>query len=55
MVFTDLAGNTIKTVEVQSGYGVMTVFASNLSGGQYSYTLLLNGKPAETRKMLKGK
>jgi hypothetical protein len=55
MLFTDLSGNIIKTVDIQSGHGMMTVFASNLSGGQYAYTLLVNGKAIETRRMIKGK
>ncbi len=55
IVFTDLLGNTIKTADVKSGYGVVTVFAANLSSGQYSYSLLVNGKVVETKRMVKQK
>ena len=55
IIFTDMLGNSIKTVEVQNGYGIMTVFASNLSKGQYSYSLLIDGKVMETKKMMKAK
>ena len=55
LVFTDMLGNTIKTTDVKTGYGVMTVFASNLSSGQYSYSLVIDGKVAETKRMVKGR
>lgn len=53
MVFTDMLGNIIKTAEVKNGYGTLTVFAQNLSSGQYSYTLIVNGKTIATKKMMK--
>ncbi|MCX6199755.1 MAG: tail fiber domain-containing protein [Bacteroidetes bacterium] len=55
IIFTDMLGTVIKTADIKTGYGVMTVFASNLSTGQYSYTLLVNGKTIETKKMVKSK
>jgi hypothetical protein len=55
IVFTDILGNTIKTADVKSGYGVVTVFAANLSSGQYSYSLIVNGKVVETKRMVKQK
>ncbi len=55
IIFSDMLGRNIKTVEVTTGYGIMTVFASNLSSGQYTYSLLIDGKVAETKKMSKGK
>jgi hypothetical protein len=55
MIFTDMLGNTIKTADVKSGYGVVTVFAANLSSGQYSYALVVNGKVVETKRMVKQK
>lgn len=50
MIFTDMHGHVIKTAEVNSGYGTVTMFASNLSTGQYSYTLVVDGKTVETKK-----
>ncbi|MBK7147791.1 MAG: tail fiber domain-containing protein [Bacteroidetes bacterium] len=55
VVFFDMLGRTIKTVDAKSGYGSLTVFASNLSTGQYSYSLLINGQPYQTRQMIKTK
>lgn len=55
MVFTDILGNTIKTADVKSGYGTVTVFAQNLTSGQYSYSLLIDGKVVETKRMVKTK
>ena len=55
IIFTDMLGTVIKTADIKTGYGVMTVFASNLSTGQYSYTLLVDGKTIETKKMVKSK
>jgi hypothetical protein len=55
MVFTDILGNNIKQVEVKSGYGTVTVFASNLTSGQYSYSLVIDGKVVETKRMVKTK
>jgi hypothetical protein len=55
MVFTDVLGNPVKTVDVKSGYGTVTVFAQNLTSGQYSYSLIIDGKVAETKRMIKTK
>lgn len=48
-----MVGNVVKTVDVKSGKGTLTVFASNLSTGQYSYALVANGKVLQSRKMEK--
>jgi len=53
MQFTDLAGRVIKTVELEKGSGIITVFAQNLGSGTYSYSLIIDGKVAETKKMVK--
>ena len=53
LFFFDINGRTIKSVNVETGYGVVTVFASNLSTGLYSYTLLIDDKAVETKKMMK--
>jgi hypothetical protein len=55
VVFSDILGSVIKTVDVEPGYGVMTVFGQSLSKGQYTYSLLIDGKLIETRKMTKTK
>jgi hypothetical protein len=55
IMFFDISGRVIKTVDVQKGKGIITVFASNLSSGTYNYSLLVDGKPVETKKMVKMK
>jgi hypothetical protein len=55
LIFYDMNGRTIQKAAVPNGYGTVTVFASNLSTGAYSYTLVIDGKPAETKRMLKSK
>ncbi|HXH20029.1 MAG TPA: tail fiber domain-containing protein, partial [Chitinophagales bacterium] len=53
IMFFDLTGRILKTVDVQKGYGIITVFAPNLSSGTYSYSLVIDGRVAETRRMEK--
>ncbi|MCW5907462.1 MAG: tail fiber domain-containing protein [Chitinophagales bacterium] len=53
IVFTDVLGTVIKTAYIKSGYGTVTVFAQNLSSGQYSYSLVIEGKVMESKKMVK--
>ncbi|MEX0810802.1 MAG: tail fiber domain-containing protein [Chitinophagales bacterium] len=53
IIFYDAIGRIVKEVDVENGYGIVTVFASNLSAGTYSYTLLIDGEAIETKKMLK--
>jgi len=46
-------GVTIKQVALNnSGNGVLNIDASTLSSGTYTYTLVLDGKAVETKKML---
>lgn len=53
MQFTDLSGRVIKTVELEKGSGILTVFAQNLGSGTYSYSLIINGRVMETKRMVK--
>ncbi|MCW5907636.1 MAG: tail fiber domain-containing protein [Chitinophagales bacterium] len=53
IVFTDVLGTVIKTADIRSGYGTVTVFAQNLSSGQYSYSLVVEGRVVESKKMVK--
>lgn len=55
VVFFDMLGRTIKSVDAKSGYGSLTVFASNLSQGQYSYALFINGQQIASKSMIKAK
>jgi len=50
---TDNNGNTVKQILLTStGKGVVNIEASTLSAGTYSYTLIVNGKKIETKKMV---
>jgi len=53
LIFFDQNGKHLKTVDVEKGYGIMTVFAQNLNSGTYSYSLVINGEVAETKRMIK--
>jgi len=54
--FYNLEGKQINTIDVnQRGNGKLTVFADDLSSGIYSYSLVVDGKIAETKRMTKTK
>lgn len=55
MIFYDALGRVVKEVDVEKGHGVISVFASNLSKGTYSYTLLVDGNAIETKRMVKSR
>ncbi len=49
----DNNGNTVKQIPINgSGKGAVSVDASTLSAGTYSYTLTVDGKAIETRRMV---
>jgi hypothetical protein len=52
LVITDNAGRTIKAIPLTSDSGVVNVDGSLLSSGSYHYSLLVDGKVAQTKKML---
>jgi hypothetical protein len=54
ILFYNAGGKLIQTVELkEKGKGQLNVFASDLSNGIYSYTLVADGKIIETKRMLK--
>lgn len=54
MLFHDNNGRLIRSVDIKvAGKGQMYVFANDLSNGIYSYTLVVNGKVIDTKKMIK--
>ncbi len=54
--FYDATNKLIKSVEItEKGEGQVTVFASDLSNGLYTYTLVVDGKIMDTKKMVKNK
>lgn len=56
LVFYDSYGNDIKKVEIkETGAGKIEANAQNLAIGIYSYSLIVNGKVMDTKKMIKNK
>lgn len=46
-------GRIIKTVDIkQSGHGQLKVYAANLSQGIYQYSIVVDGKVMDTKKMV---
>ena len=54
IIFNTVDGKIIKTVDITTkGEGSLNVFANDLSSGIYNYTLVIDGKNIETKKMVK--
>jgi hypothetical protein len=54
LLFNNSQGKLIQSVELTgSGEGQLNVFADDLSSGIYTYTLVIDGKIIETKKMIK--
>jgi hypothetical protein len=54
ILFYNSKGNVINTVEINTkGEGSLLVYGSDLSSGIYTYSLLVDGKVMETKKMVK--
>jgi len=57
MLFYNLEGKLIKAEDIsnKSGKGQVNVFANDLTNGIYSYTLVVDGKIIDTKRMVKQK
>jgi hypothetical protein len=54
LIFTTVTGELIKTVEIKSpGSGQVNVFGRDLSSGLYVYTLVVDGKQIDRKKMIR--
>jgi hypothetical protein len=54
MIFRTMNGELIKTVDIKSaGKGQLNIFAGDISSGAYTYTLVVDGKQIETKRMVK--
>ena len=54
VIFYDELGNQLKTFTIaEAGAGQLNVGAANLANGTYSYSLIINGKVVDTKKMIK--
>jgi Chaperone of endosialidase len=49
---TDYSGKTIKKVDIASGSGTINLDGSFLSSGNYNYSLIIDGKVTQTKKMI---
>ena len=54
IIFKTVDGKIIKAVDIEKkGRGQLNVFANDLSNGLYTYTLIVDGKIIDTKKMVK--
>jgi hypothetical protein len=54
IVFYEQTGKILKTVDLtEKGNGVLNIFASDLTSGFYTYSLIIDGQVVETKKMVK--
>jgi hypothetical protein len=53
VLFYDASGRLIKTANINKGKGKLNVFANDLANGTYSYTLVVDGKIMDAKKMVK--
>lgn len=54
IIFYDMFGNQIKVFKIaEKGMGQLSVSATNLAAGMYSYSLMVAGKIVDTKKMIK--
>ncbi|CAN5706316.1 hypothetical protein BH10BAC2_BH10BAC2_42980 [soil metagenome] len=51
LMIIDNSGKTIKQITLNAGAGVITINASTLSSGTYNYSLWVDGKLVESKKM----
>ena len=51
--FSDLNGQILKTIHLQNdGLGTISLSARELAAGTYTYTLILDGRIIDTKKMV---
>lgn len=54
IIFRTINGEIIKTAEIKTaGKGQINVFANDISSGIYTYTLVIDGKQIDSKKMVK--
>jgi len=55
IIFSTIDGRILKTVDItKKGRGQLNVFANDLGNGLYTYSLIVDGKVIDTKKMVKG-
>lgn len=53
LLITDNLGKTVKQIPLNAGAGFVNIDAAMLSSGSYNYSLFIDGKMIETKKMIK--
>jgi hypothetical protein len=54
IVFSTITGEIIRTLEIKTaGKGQINVYADNISAGMYTYSLIIDGKRIDTKKMIR--
>ena len=53
MMFYNSNGVLIRTVQLEKGKGQVNVFANDLTSGVYTYSVVVDGKVFETKRMIK--
>ena len=52
LIINDITGKFIKEVPIENGFGSIEVFASDLSSGIYSYSIVADGEVIDKKKMV---
>jgi hypothetical protein len=52
LTIVDYFGKTVKQITLHAGAGIVNIDVSALSNGTYNYTLLVDGKLIESKKMI---
>ncbi|QEC66739.1 T9SS type A sorting domain-containing protein [Panacibacter ginsenosidivorans] len=52
LVITDMSGKAIKQLSVKAGSGIINIDASSLNAGIYNYTLIVDGRTIEAKRMV---
>lgn len=55
IIFTDMLGKTMKEELLKTGYGVINVNTQELPNGIYTYSLVINEKVLDVKKMIRNK
>ncbi len=56
LIITDIAGHVLRSYSItQSGYGKQIIYGSELTGNVYQYSLLIDNKLINTKKMIRAK
>lgn len=56
VAFHDMYGNEVNKIEItEKGFGKIEANTANLASGVYSYSIMIDGKSVDTKKMLRSK